>query len=314
MPDVQTDTGVMADGSQIKSSVLNVADKVFMTNQAAGTVETGDVLTFDIAHDESFIYGSSAHPYSLAFVVPSDIALDGTASNKQIASGDSGWIYKPGAYVPLANVDGAVDIGEYLTFSSTDKKFTGTNVVANNSGVRPTSAKAIALNSAAGVGQIPVLLLPLHGITTRRARVYNNAAIALTQNALTLMTFNTERYDTSAMHSTAVNPGRFTIPIDLVGCAIFEINMYLRNTASPTPAGMYIIVRLNGADIIMKQSLPSGSYAVASISTQFCLTAGDYVEILIFTTGAGDTIGAGFSNSYYSPEASISQIGEAYLG
>ena len=41
-------------------------------------------------------------------------------------------------------------------------------------------------------------------------RVTNSLAISISNNTITLLTFDTEDYDTNSMHSTATNPGRLT--------------------------------------------------------------------------------------------------------
>lgn len=310
MSDVLTDIGVMHPGSGIKASALNTADKILLTNQSGGDAAvTGDVLMLDIAHDEAFTFASATYPTRPAFVVPSDIDAAGAAGAKSIAVGDLGWVFRPGAYVPLATVAAAVSIGEYLAFSSTSKKFAGTGIIANDTNIRPLAAKAIALEAAAGAGQIKVWLLPYHGYTTRYARVYNDAAIALTAADLTLMTFNTEDYDDYGFHEGVTNPGRLTVPADFPGTAKFEIGGYLSSSAALAAA--YIIIRLNGAEIIAKKN-PMAAVIDAGmfISAQYKLSAGDYVELLVYTTTAGQTIQA----NAYSPIFSITQVGEAYFG
>lgn len=302
------DSGVLTDGSKILNDILNAADKLYLTNQESSSAVTGDVLVLDVDNDESFIFGVDTYDTRPVFVVPSDIDLDGTASTLTIAAAGTNWVYKAPGYVPLATVDDAVDIGEYLVLSSTSKKLTGTDVLADSSGIRPTNAKAIALEAAAGAGQIAVMLLPLHGITARRARVYNSSTINLTQNDLTLMTFDSERYDDYGMHEGVTNPGRLTVPSDLVGNAIFKISAHITTTNSLN--GFYVIIRLNGSDIIAKENRDNTIGVQISIATLYELTAGDYVEVLCYTTDASKVVNA---EANWSPEFAIAQIGEGYL-
>src|SRR3990172_4493772 len=45
------------------------------------------------------------------------------------------------------------------------------------------------------------------------ARVYNSAAIPISDSTLTTLTFNSERYDPGACHSTSVNTSRLTVSV-----------------------------------------------------------------------------------------------------
>jgi len=301
------DTGVLTDGSKILNDILNAADKLYLTNQEASSAVTGDVLVLDVDNDESFIFGVDTYETRPVFVVPSDIDLDGTASTLTIAAAGTNWVYKAPGYVPLATVDGAVAAGEYLELSSTSKKFTGTDVIADASSIRPASSKAIALEAASGAGQIAVMLLPLHGITIRFARVYNSIAENLTQNDWTTITFDTERYDTWGMHEGVTNPSRLTIPSNMVGSAIFQISAHITTS---TMSGFAIILKVNGSDIIAKESISTSDGQQVSISTQYEMSAGDYVEVMVYTTTASETVNA---EPNWSPEFCIAQIGESYL-
>jgi hypothetical protein len=46
-----------------------------------------------------------------------------------------------------------------------------------------------------------------------QARVYNSASQALTTATVTLLTFDSERFDNGTVHSTSANTGRLTVPI-----------------------------------------------------------------------------------------------------
>jgi hypothetical protein len=284
--DTLTDIGVAHLYTPFRSTLFNAMDKVPFTNQSGGDVVTGDVLCLDTAHDMSFIAASDTYPYRTCFVVPSNIDDLGVASVKTIVAGEMGWVYRQMAYVPLANVDEAVASGEYLAFGATSKSFTGLGITTDSC-LPPVNAKAIAFKSIGAPGQIPVLLLEDTANAYMGCRVYNNADIAITASTITPLTFNAEEYDPAGMHSTDTNTERLTVPSEQVGAVPYKITGHV--TWSGAPSGMYIAVRLNGADIIARMTL-ANTVLSASVTTQYQLSAEDYVELLVYTTTAGLSI------------------------
>lgn len=113
--------------------------------------------------------------------------------------------------------------------------------------------------------------------TIPAARVYNNANISIPDATSTALTFNSERYDNGAIHSTSVNterltcvaPGKYTV----TGNIEFEAT-----TSTPI-----VRIRLNGATIIASNS----GGILLSVSTDIDLVAGDYVELLVQHTSGG---------------------------
>jgi len=296
------DVGVYQDSADpdeglLQPSYVNIASQLLLTNQNGDSLTTADVITLDTANDESCVEADSSGPYQPAFVVPEDIKLDMDGRTKTIADEAAGWLFKPGSFVPDAAVDGAVTRGEYLTYSSTAKKFTGTDAFLR----RPLSAQAIALASIAAAGNIPVLLLaPSPGIC-RRARVYNDADIDCPAADWTVVTFNSEEYDAWGFHSTSSNTGRMTIPSD-IGSALFHISAHLTWAAAGT---RYILLKVDDTDYIAAHYSPNASLGV-EVETTYVLNGGQYVEVIVFPTAGADIK----YYAKYSPVFSIMQLGE----
>lgn len=297
------DVGVYQDSADsdeglLQPSYVNIASQLLLTNENGDNLTTADVATLDTANDESAVEADSSGPYRPAFVVPEDIKLDMDGRTKTIADAAAGWMFKPGSFVPDAAVDGAVTRGEYLTYSPTVKKFTGTDAFIR----RPLKAQAIALASIAAAGNIPVLLLsPSPGIC-RRARVYNDADIDFPSAAFTAVTFNSEVYDAWGMHSTASNTSRLTIPSDQYGTALYHISAQLTWAAAGT---RYILIKVNGTTYIAANYTPTACLGVR-VETTYPLDAGDYVEVVVFPTAGADVK----YYEKYSPTFSIMQVGE----
>ena len=138
------------------------------------------------------------------------------------------------------------------------------------------------------------------------ARVYNSANIACTNAADTLLTFNSERYDTDTIHSTASNTGRLTATT----AGKYHISATVIFAASATGArGLQI--RLNGTTtvaIVRTPAVAGGTDSTAlTISTDYDLAATDYVELLAYQTSGGSLNAVAGGN--YSPEFMMHRLG-----
>ena len=94
------------------------------------------------------------------------------------------------------------------------------------------------------------------------------------------MTFDSERWDTNALHDTSSNTSRLTAPVDgryhIFGHVDFD-----------SAAGGFrrVVIRVNGAgnEEIAVQTGPGDALhdTVLSVSTHYELMAGDYVELVV---------------------------------
>ena len=139
-----------------------------------------------------------------------------------------------------------------------------------------------------------------------RCRVYNSANISLTTGVDTALTFNSERYDTDTMHSTAVNTSRITFTTagtyDIKGHVSFAANATGQRT---------LLVRVDGATIIAVQktdATAAGSVEV-SVATEYAFTAGQYVE-LVASQNSGGALNV-TAGGNYSPEFSARLVAVA---
>lgn len=113
-----------------------------------------------------------------------------------------------------------------------------------------------------------------------RVRVYNSANISIPNGTLTALTFNSERFDSDTMHSTAANTGRITFTTAGgydVGCGVaFAANATGQRDCS---------IRLNGTTPI---AYDARAAAPATVDTVFCIStfyefaAGDFIEVYVF--------------------------------
>lgn len=129
------------------------------------------------------------------------------------------------------------------------------------------------------------------------ARLTNTVTISIPNVTETTVTFDQERFDTNALHSTSINTGRLTAPV-AGKYLIFANVVFLANATGERVA----LVRLNGgtANIAYGNNMPGSGFASINLATVYSLAAGDYVELRVFQSSGGAlTIG---KQSEYSPE------------
>lgn len=134
--------------------------------------------------------------------------------------------------------------------------------------------------------------------------VYNSAAISVANTTAQALTFNNEREDTDAMHSTSSNTSRLTCTVPgayiITGAGRF----------APASGGIrYLQIRLNGSTFIASNSL------IAAVSDNHDLTVvrryrlalNDYVELIAYqNTGGALNIG---STGNFTPEFGMQWLG-----
>lgn len=135
------------------------------------------------------------------------------------------------------------------------------------------------------------------------ARVYNTANISVSASTETALTFDSERSDSDAYHSTASNTSRITIPTGKAGR--YAIGGTAEWAASALGTVRRLSLRLNGTTYLAKETITSIINAALpqSVATIYDLVAGDYVELVAFqdTVGAVNITAAG----NYSPELAV---------
>ena len=142
---------------------------------------------------------------------------------------------------------------------------------------------------------------PFHG-----CRVYNNANLSRNNaDFATLLTFNTERYDTDAYHDTSSNTGRITIPTGLGG--YYRVGAHVEWASNATGI-RYLYLTINGTVIATDTRMAvNGETTRVSISTEINASATNYFEVLaVQTSTAALNV---LSTNAYSPEFFASLIG-----
>ena len=131
-----------------------------------------------------------------------------------------------------------------------------------------------------------------------RVRVYNSAAISIPHDTATALTFNSERFDTDTMHSTAVNTGRITFTT--AGTYLVGATLQFADNAT---GNRQVAIRLNGSTLLDVRTFPAystGGGSMLGTATLYAFSAGDYVEVRVYqNSGAAlDVVASG----NHSPE------------
>ena len=129
------------------------------------------------------------------------------------------------------------------------------------------------------------------GSTAVGATAFTSTTQNTTQNVYTVISLDSEAFDTDALHSTSTNTSRLTIPTGKGG-------YWLINALTVIDAGgndVFLQVFKNGSAItgygqwdnrFAASNYGGAGYVVASGSQAYPLSAGDYVEIAVRTAKA----------------------------
>lgn len=136
-------------------------------------------------------------------------------------------------------------------------------------------------------------------------RVYHNTTQALTDGNEGSVTFNSERFDTAAMHSTGTNPGRITIPT----AGLYVVGFTGTFEAANDYVNCYAMLRMNGSTYIAMgaeaRSTVGLNAALVTVHTVYKFAASDYVEVRVMQNNSATatrnlTSGANFSPEFYA--------------
>ena len=163
--------------------------------------------------------------------------------------------------------------GDLYTFSTVDARL---GVGANGTVLTAASGEATGLQWAAPAGS------SFSGVS-----VYNSATQVIADSTFTVLTFDSEEFDTDSYHSTITNTGRITCTSE---------GKYLFNAQATFPIGttgrLLMRFRKNGTTTVETGSFDyafgaSGDDSV-SISKILDVEANDYFEFLVYQTTGGD--------------------------
>lgn len=130
-------------------------------------------------------------------------------------------------------------------------------------------------------------------------RAYNSTTQTVTAATETTVLFDSEEYDTDAIHDIVTNTGRFTVPAGKAGKWRFVAHVFFAGSHGNS----YGHLRKNGATDIVSSAEGLGSTGDTVFPTALIVLAeGDYIEVRAYRT-TGTTFGATTSTSSCAMEA-----------
>ena len=134
-----------------------------------------------------------------------------------------------------------------------------------------------------------------------KCRVYNSAAISIAVSGTDqALTFDSERFDTDTMHSTAVNTGRITFTT----AGTYMVGAHV--DFAPNATGHRVLyIRRNGSEVVgvQKVNAPAVGPGQLSVVSLFAFGAGDWADVMVGQTSGGalNVTNPGVGQAY-SPE------------
>lgn len=119
-------------------------------------------------------------------------------------------------------------------------------------------------------------------------KAYHSAAQSINTATATALAFDSEDFDSDAMHSTVTNNTRITIPTGKGGkYNVWGFNQWQANATG----NRQLSVRKNGVatDLLLmfQVSLGGGASMMQSLAGELSLAAGDYVEMFVTQNSGG---------------------------
>jgi hypothetical protein len=286
------------------------------------------------------IYGSSKGAYGV--IGSNDAYLYHTGNLSLVADGGSGIIKFAtkanatesmridasgnvgiGATSPLAALDIRSNKGTVPTASVSGKTSFASLVVDNSGAGDIFTASSSGLNrfvikqnGNVGIGTTnPGELLEVNGNilvdgvirgSDIGARVYNSTGESIPNTTSTVLTFDSEQYDTDNIHSTVTNTSRLTANHS----GKYVITGSVQWHTGGASAGD-IFVRLNGTTYLTGGQEPNATVYDSETSTIYNLSVNDYVELQAYQASGGSVNIDALSN--YSPQFSMQRIAGADL-
>lgn len=126
------------------------------------------------------------------------------------------------------------------------------------------------------------------------AKAYNSADLTISNATWTLITWDSELFDTAAIHSTSSNTGRLTAPVTGKYLVVFQAGFGVSGTGD-----RFISIEKNGAGTqsvtrsvgVMQPGAPSATFeGYFTLSSIVSLTASDHLECFVYQSSGGNLL------------------------
>ncbi|MBA7572006.1 hypothetical protein ES708_13780 [subsurface metagenome] len=142
------------------------------------------------------------------------------------------------------------------------------------------------------------------GPYTQGCRLYHSVAWPIPNTTFTTLTFNTEDYDTDAMHDPLTNPARITFKTP----GIYLITFHAQFAANDTGYRVVLLLSSNPATIArFELNGVTGTYTPMNLTTIWQATLNEYITIMVYQN-SGNTLDIR-KEAKYSPYFMAQRIG-----
>jgi hypothetical protein len=144
-------------------------------------------------------------------------------------------------------------------------------------------------------------------VAVQACRVTRTAVQSVSDNSLTVVAFDDERFDTDTMHDTVTNNSRITINT----AGIYVVGFNGRFPAGSDYARAFAVLRLNGTTEISRSSsaVASTNTPQMNVTTVHQFDATDYIEVQVFQDNTANTARDLEQVADLSPEFYAARIG-----
>jgi hypothetical protein len=125
-------------------------------------------------------------------------------------------------------------------------------------------------------------------VTAVGCRAYHSTTQSISTATLTAVVFDSEEFDTSSIHSTAVNTSRFTVPAGKSGKWQFTGNLVWAPNATGQRQALWTVngVAQRGTSIMVVPSVTTLYQNAPTVTLN--LSVGDYVQLFVYQDSGGN--------------------------
>jgi hypothetical protein len=120
------------------------------------------------------------------------------------------------------------------------------------------------------------------------AYAYRGSDKTIANGTLTAVDYNNETFDTDGFHDTVTNTTRLTIPTGKGGKYLFYAKVRWANSATGARFGQFKINNTSSYNALRCIGQLSGDSTIFTYSDIYSLSAGDYVEHIVYQSSGGN--------------------------